>query len=123
MPAAYGGRPVQGGAPGSPRRQRFAGLANQANTCYLNSLVQGLYATPEVRRALYSLTPEELVVEMPPDEAAPAAVGAPAPPPLSPADAAALEALTAGMGFEEAHVRRALARWRRRADPVEGVRP
>lgn len=121
MPAAYGGRPVQGGAPGSPRRQRFAGLANQANTCYLNSLVQGLYATPEVRRALYSLTPEELVVEMPPDEAAPAAVGAPAPPPLSPADAAALEALTAGMGFEEAHVRRALARFPEDPDNMQRV--
>lgn len=36
---------------GSPRRH--VGLVNQAMTCYLNSLLQALYMTPEFRNALY----------------------------------------------------------------------
>jgi len=32
----------------------FVGLVNQAMTCYLNSLLQTLYMTPEFRNALYS---------------------------------------------------------------------
>jgi ubiquitin C-terminal hydrolase len=32
----------------------FVGLANQGATCYLNSLLQSLYMTPELRCALYS---------------------------------------------------------------------
>lgn len=31
----------------------FVGLVNQAMTCYLNSLIQTLYMTPEFRNALY----------------------------------------------------------------------
>lgn len=31
----------------------FRGLVNQAMTCYLNSLLQALYMTPEFRNALY----------------------------------------------------------------------
>ena len=31
----------------------FVGLVNQAMTCYLNSLLQTLYMTPEFRNALY----------------------------------------------------------------------
>ncbi len=31
----------------------FVGLVNQAMTCYLNSLLQTLYMTPEFRKALY----------------------------------------------------------------------
>ncbi len=50
-------------APASPRKQGYAGLYNQGNTCYLNSLIQGLYATPEVRTSLYSLSAKDLVVE------------------------------------------------------------
>ncbi|KAG8235553.1 hypothetical protein J437_LFUL015393 [Ladona fulva] len=32
---------------------RYVGLVNQAMTCYLNSLLQALYMTPEFRNALY----------------------------------------------------------------------
>lgn len=32
---------------------RYVGLINQAMTCYLNSLVQSLYMTPEFRNAIY----------------------------------------------------------------------
>ncbi|CAI2324179.1 unnamed protein product [Caenorhabditis sp. 36 PRJEB53466] len=32
---------------------RYVGLVNQAMTCYLNSLVQSLYMTPEFRNAMY----------------------------------------------------------------------
>lgn len=32
----------------------FVGLVNQAMTCYLNSLLQALYMTPEFRNALYN---------------------------------------------------------------------
>jgi ubiquitin carboxyl-terminal hydrolase 47 len=31
----------------------YVGLVNQAMTCYLNSLLQALYMTPEFRNALY----------------------------------------------------------------------
>ncbi len=130
----YGGaaRPLASGAPSSPRRQGYAGLLNQGNTCYLNSLVQGLYATPEVRRSLYSLSEKDLVVEMDAADAAPPDVltddkasttQSRAPPPsqpqavvqspspsLSAADVEALE-LLCGMGFMEHQVRRAIARF------------
>jgi ubiquitin C-terminal hydrolase len=33
--------------------QRFVGLSNQGATCYMNSLLQTLYMTPEFRTALY----------------------------------------------------------------------
>jgi ubiquitin C-terminal hydrolase len=31
----------------------FVGLANQGATCYLNSLLQSLFMTPEFRNAIY----------------------------------------------------------------------
>jgi len=42
-------------AGGDARTMRFVGLRNQGNTCYLNSLVQCLYMTPELRRGLSAL--------------------------------------------------------------------
>ncbi|KAH8278205.1 hypothetical protein KR044_002424 [Drosophila immigrans] len=36
-----------------PRPRNYVGLVNQAMTCYLNSLLQALYMTPEFRNALY----------------------------------------------------------------------
>ncbi|MBN3279826.1 UBP47 hydrolase, partial [Polyodon spathula] len=38
---------------------RYVGLVNQAMTCYLNSLLQTLYMTPEFRNALYNWEFEE----------------------------------------------------------------
>lgn len=38
----------------------YVGLVNQAMTCYLNSLLQTLYMTPEFRRALYRLASKHL---------------------------------------------------------------
>ena len=32
---------------------QFVGLSNQGATCYLNSLLQSLYNTPEIREMLY----------------------------------------------------------------------
>lgn len=38
---------------------KFVGLENQGATCYLNSLLQALYLTPELREGLYCLDPNE----------------------------------------------------------------
>ena len=38
---------------------RFRGLSNQGATCYLNSLLQSLYMTPEFRAGLYEWTYDE----------------------------------------------------------------
>ncbi|KOC63118.1 Ubiquitin carboxyl-terminal hydrolase 47, partial [Habropoda laboriosa] len=37
-----------------PNSESYVGLVNQAMTCYLNSLLQALYMTPEFRNALYN---------------------------------------------------------------------
>lgn len=42
----------KGGGPISSPVPKFVGLSNQGATCYMNSLLQTLYMTPEVR-ALY----------------------------------------------------------------------
>ena len=55
-------RPVVGGnkAPPEARGESgFVGLANQGATCYLNSLIQALYLTPELRAGLFALDPQE----------------------------------------------------------------
>ncbi|KAA6395166.1 MAG: hypothetical protein EZS28_009308 [Streblomastix strix] len=38
----------------------FVGLKNQGATCYLNSLLQLIFMTPEMRNSILKLTPEEL---------------------------------------------------------------
>uniref|UniRef100_A0A7I4Y354 Ubiquitin carboxyl-terminal hydrolase 47 n=1 Tax=Haemonchus contortus TaxID=6289 RepID=A0A7I4Y354_HAECO len=52
-PAAimYGDVPRQ--VPLDENGHKYVGLINQAMTCYLNSLVQSLYMTPEFRNAIY----------------------------------------------------------------------
>ena len=35
--------------------KQFAGLRNQGATCYLNSLIQALYMSPEFRREILNL--------------------------------------------------------------------
>ncbi|CAM9968613.1 unnamed protein product, partial [Sphacelaria rigidula] len=42
-----------------PEPRRFVGLSNQGATCYMNSLLQTLYMTPEFRAALYAWQHEE----------------------------------------------------------------
>lgn len=42
----------------------FMGLRNQGATCYLNSLLQALYLTPEFRGGLYSVDPAALNVDL-----------------------------------------------------------
>ena len=47
--------------PSDPRmKSGFVGLRNQGATCYLNSLIQAMYMTPELRFGLYSVNPTEL---------------------------------------------------------------
>ena len=36
-----------------PESAKYNGLSNQGATCYLNSLLQSLFMTPEFRNALY----------------------------------------------------------------------
>lgn len=44
---------------GTADRCPFVGLSNQGATCYMNSLLQTLYMTPEFRSALYRWQYEE----------------------------------------------------------------
>eukprot|EP01132_Coremiostelium_polycephalum_P000645 gene645-798_t len=41
----------------------FVGLLNQGATCYLNSLIQMLYLTPELKNELYTMSLEEFGIE------------------------------------------------------------
>lgn len=44
----------------SRSESQFVGLNNQGATCYLNSLIQAMYLTPELRFGLFSVDPKEL---------------------------------------------------------------
>ena len=63
------GTPTVGGKPSSSRptppppprhATGICGIANQGATCYLNSLLQTLFFTPEFREKLFHLAPEQL---------------------------------------------------------------
>jgi uncharacterized UBP type Zn finger protein len=41
-----------------PRKKEFVGLKNMTMTCYLNSMIQGLWFTPEFRNLIYSFNVE-----------------------------------------------------------------
>jgi ubiquitin carboxyl-terminal hydrolase 40 len=47
-------------APSKRNSTQLCGIINQGATCYLNTLIQTLFHTPEFRESLFSLGPEEL---------------------------------------------------------------
>ena len=53
-------RPADEGVPAPHQPSCFVGLGNQGATCYLNSLLQAFYLTPEFRAGLYALPSHEV---------------------------------------------------------------
>jgi len=88
------------------------GLLNQGATCYLNSLLQCMYMTPELRAGLYALSDEELGVQFLEPPAAPAADGKDQPSAATAADEVEISpsqiSKYTDMGFEEHVVLHAL---------------
>ena len=60
LPPSQGSSSLSLGAYGGGKRGRFAGLRNQGATCYLNSLLQAMYMTPDFKHALQQCTASEL---------------------------------------------------------------
>lgn len=94
----------------------FTGLRNQGATCYLNSLIQALYMTPEFRAMIYRLSPEELGLDAD-EESSDCDAGTAAEDDMPSAEDEALpphaEAMVAelsAMGFGEQLAKRALIR-------------
>lgn len=97
----------------------FVGLQNQGMTCYLNSLLQTMFLTPELRAGLYHVPLQELGMnadEMQPEAAAAEPIGANSEKHEEPKEgqkdegAAAMESLM-GMGFPVDEVERALKKF------------
>ncbi|PRP86442.1 hypothetical protein PROFUN_05361 [Planoprotostelium fungivorum] len=89
----------------------FVGLANQGATCYLNSLIQCMYMTPELRSGIYQLSQETLGVEnKPPPSPTKEKKETQITPPVS----QVIEPVTSGlkdMGFDEGVAKRAVKRY------------
>ena len=60
LPPSQGSSSLSLGAYGGGKRGKFAGLRNQGATCYLNSLLQAMYMTPDFKHALQQCTASEL---------------------------------------------------------------
>jgi ubiquitin carboxyl-terminal hydrolase 40 len=63
VPDTIGGKVIIQRPPEERAASMFIGLENQGATCYLNSLLQSMYMTPELRFGLFQIDPVDLGVE------------------------------------------------------------